>query len=113
VPKKNARETKELTAVAPPLDTGRVEQVVRWIAGGASESEIVEAIRHNWPEAEQRPLIIAALTQIAEQSQAQPDLVLGWCLQSTRELHRRMVEVGDFTGALRAIKLLAELQQLL
>jgi hypothetical protein len=108
---KSESEEKAIAIKAP--DPKRVEQVVRWIAAGATESDILEAIAEQWPEEDKRPLIVAALQEITAASQTPPDLAIGWCLQSTRELYRRMVEVGDFTGALRAIKLLADLQQLL
>ena len=90
-------------------DAGRVSQVFKWVLSGATEHDIGEAIQQAWPGEQPRPLIVAAIAQLRKAADFDPDLVLGWCFESTRDLYRRMVEIGDFPGALRAVKQLAEL----
>ena len=74
------------------------------IACGASH-----AMAQAWPEANHGALIIAAITKIRESDTLDPDTVRGFCFEATRDLYRRMVEVGDFPGALRAIRQLRDL----
>jgi len=37
--------------------------------------------------------------------------VHGWCIESSRDLYRKMTEVGDYEGALRAVKQVAALAE--
>lgn len=96
-------------AVIDDLPAKQVNQVFRWILSGASEHDIVEAIAAAWPDSDARPLIVAAVAKIAESASLDGNIVLGFCVESTRDLYRRMVEIGDFPGALRAIRQLRDL----
>lgn len=90
-------------------DPARVEQTIRWLISGVREADIVEAIRATWPDQALQPLILAAVEQLAEAGNPEPAVVHGFCMEATRDLYRRMVEIGDFAGALRAVKLLHDL----
>lgn len=37
-------------------------------------------------------------------AQADRTVIRGWCLEALREMYRRMVDIGDYAGALKAIK---------
>lgn len=86
----------------------QLEQVRKWIIAGHAEGDIREAIAEQWPDAESTPVIVAAMTHIASSVNCPMEAVLGWCIQATQFLYQRMVDVGDFPGALRAVKQLAE-----
>ena len=99
---------------AQPLATiasepARINQVWHWILEGATEFDILEAMQQAWPEADHAALLIGAVNKIRESSRLDPTTVLGFCVEATRDLFRRMVEIGDFPGALRAIRQLREL----
>lgn len=102
----DAEETHKLTTA--PFEA-RVEQTVKWMLTGARDADVVEAIRTLWPDQELRPLISAAVAQLADSGQFSGRVVRGWCFEATKDLYRRMVEIGDFAGALRAVKMLADL----
>lgn len=91
------------------LDPARVNQVFKWILAGATDHDILEAVAQSWPGADAKPLIVIALEKIRGSGQVDRQTVLGWCFEATRDLYRRMVDIGDFPGALRAIKQLADL----
>ena len=93
----------------PPCDPAQLNQVLKWVLSGSTEHDIAEAIRESYPDAEVRPLMVAALAHLVEAATFEPDAVLGWCIEVTRDLYRRMVEIGDFSGALKAVKQLHEL----
>lgn len=103
-------EPKRSNAILPPkCDAAEVlEQVKKWILQGNSEHDIAEAIREKWPDVKTRPVIVAVMTEVAKSAAADPRAVAGWCIEATRHLYQRMVEVGDFPGALRAVKQLAD-----
>jgi hypothetical protein len=77
---------------------------------GATVHDIHEAIRATWPAAEPSELLERVQQQLGEEADLDADLLRGWCHAATRDLYRRMVEIGDFAGALRAVKLLSELK---
>ena len=96
-----------LVAVAPLAD--RVEQTVRWMLTGARDADVLEAIRTTWPDQELQPLIRDAIEQLAASGQFDRQVVRGWCFEASKDLYRRMVEIGDFAGALRAVKHIVDL----
>jgi len=100
-------KAKQTTELALPAD--RIAQVFTWILSGASEHEITEAISSNWPEAQAMPLIVAAMQRIAKSADAEPDVIRGWCIESTRLVYQRAIENNDLATALRAIKQLHQM----
>lgn len=78
--------------------------MLRWVLTGATSIEVEEAIRATWPEADVERLILHVAQQLADSGEADPSIIRGWCFHATRDLYRRMVEIGDFAGALRAVK---------
>jgi hypothetical protein len=57
-------------------------------------------------------LLLSAIEKIRESNEIDPQTVIGFCFEGTRDLYRRMVEIGDFPGALRALKQLAQFARL-
>jgi hypothetical protein len=82
----------------------KVEQLTKWILGGASEHDIAEAVQASWPADDHQQMMVEALATLAKSAHFDADLLTGFCVEATRDLYRRMVEIGDFTGALRALK---------
>ena len=102
------------TEAVPPLATlataeARINQVFHWILEGATDYDITEAMRQAWPEADHATILLAAIDKIKESARINPQTVAGFCVEATRDLYRRMVEIGDFPGALRAIRQLKDL----
>lgn len=102
---KSSRRPSEIEKAVPP---DRVHQVFGWIIAGQTEHDIVGAIKQHWPEADAAPLIVAAVGRIEKAGQFDPGIVRGWCFEAYRDLYRRMIEVGDFGGAMRAVKLITD-----
>lgn len=94
---------------APAGTVDPLAQVLKWVLDGASEQDIQEAIRAHFPEKESEALIVATMRHLETVADRKPRLLFGWCFEATRELYRRMVEIGDYPGALRAVKQTADL----
>jgi hypothetical protein len=90
-------------------EAARVNQVYRWILEGATEFDILEAAQQAWPEAANAEILLAAISKIKESARIDGQTVAGFCVEATRDLYRRMVEIGDFPGALRAVRQLRDL----
>lgn len=95
----------EVPATVPPqVDPTRVEQVLAWLIEGHREHHVVEAVVHHWPDQNVRDLMFAIVDRLKKAGSWSPGAVRGWCFEAAKDLYRRMVEIGDFAGALRAVK---------
>lgn len=108
-----ASDDPETVASSPDLPSGvtpeQVDQVVRWIVEGHAASDIERSIREQWPEADVSAVALAATGQLIESARITPEVVKGFCIEATREMYRRLVEMGEFAQALRAIRQLWEM----
>jgi len=100
----NRRAKSTELATVPDLPADRVNQVFNWIIAGGSEHDITDAIAQTWEDAKAMPLIVAAMQRIAKSADAEPDVIRGWCIEATRHVYQKAIEVGDLATALRAVK---------
>ena len=89
----------------------QIASVQQWAIKGGTESDIRMAIRESYPESDVDLLIITALEQFEKTGLQPKRVMLGFCIEATRDLYRRMVEIGDYANALRAIKQLHDLRK--
>ncbi len=82
----------------------------KWIINGHTEHDIIAAIRHHWPRRDARKLIGDAMVKITQAGQVAPETLRGWVFEAYRDLYRRMLEIGDYAGALAAVKEIARLK---
>lgn len=88
-----------------------VKQVIAWILEANSERDIREAIGTKFPGENAQAAIVAAVKEITAIGKEDPAFTRGWALAATKELTRRMIEVGDFANALRGIKQASQLAE--
>ena len=81
-----------------------IESVVDWMIQGANGSQILEAIAEKFPTLDSSTLIRGAGDHFDRIARADTSLLRGWCFEATRDLYRKMLEVGDYPNALRAVK---------
>lgn len=105
----NTQKPAQKTSLITAPDPSRVEQVLKWIVAGNRDAEILAAIATNWPDQKPIPLVNEAMTCLKESSEFEQDVLVGWCFEATKDVYRRMVELGDLVGALRAIKQMHDL----
>ena len=92
-----------------PLLNDQLKQVYAWVLDGHDEHHIREAILAEWSDADPPMLLAAALDKLAQSADFNEALLLGFCLEATRHLYQRMLGIGDFSGALKAIQQLHKL----
>lgn len=111
--KKSTEPADRVIAAARPatVDPERVEQTLVWLLDGARDAEILASVAEHWPGQSTEALLLAVAGKLSEAAETDPDLVRGFCIEATRNVYQKMLAVGDLTGALRAIKQLAELSQ--
>jgi hypothetical protein len=98
--------TSETTCDPTPA---QVNQILKWILAGASEFEIAEAAAAQWPGASLGPILTEAATHLVRAGQINQAVQLEWCIESTKFVYQRCIDIGDFPGALRAIKQISDL----
>jgi len=110
-PKKRKTKTKRKPPVkrkATPTPA-QLHQVYKWILEGNDTEDIAEAIAEHWPGLAVAAVLPAARDKLVEAAEADPAIVAGWAIASARELYRRMVAIGDYVGALKALRTVADL----
>jgi hypothetical protein len=100
-------DTNALTPAAE-ADPPPAVAVVQWLITGASEHDVLEALKAKYPDADTMKTLAAVRRHFAAEGQPDTDALRGWVLASYRELYRRMIEVGDFDGARKTLKNITE-----
>lgn len=110
-PVKPPAKTKTLARVTPQPQPDQVEQVLKWLLLGSRDQDILASIRTNYPDfaADPSPLVMAAIDELRESAEFDADVVIGWCFEATKLCYQKMFEFGDYAGALRAVRQLAEM----
>jgi pterin-4a-carbinolamine dehydratase len=99
--------TAKTTTKTPTPPT--IKAVMRWILEANDERDIREAIKKEFPDADENAVLDAAVAEITAIGNENEDFTRGWALAATRELVRKMIEVGDYNNAMRGIKQVHEL----
>lgn len=86
-----------------------LDEVIGWLIEGNRDCDIREAIRTKWPDTEPDALQLAAAAHFRAVATCEPEIVVGFAIEAYRDLYRRMVKIGDFAGAGKAIKELTQL----
>ena len=87
------------------------EQVLQWMIEGQSGHHIMQAIVSEMPDMKPAKLLSAAAEKLETTAEVNASFVQGWCLEATRDMYRRLIEIGDYPNALRAIKQLREISK--
>ncbi len=87
----------------------KIQQVHQWILEGRTEPAIKETIADQWPEEDAGALLIEALYAIREFAGRSHVEIEQWSLDACRFVYEQLVSIGEFGGALRAIKQMLEI----
>ena len=80
------------------------QQVYEWLLAGHSAEDIRQAGAGRYPGENIDALIVESLDRFTELASADSDTIRGWCLAAYRDLYKKMVAIGDYSGAIRAVK---------
>ena len=94
---------------SPPVAPATLKAVLAWILAANDERDVREAIRKEFPDADEAAVLSAAVDELEAIGNESPEFTRGWALAATRELVRKMIEVGDYANAMRGIKQVNEL----
>jgi len=89
-----------------------VAQTIRNLLAGHSPTDVKEWLAEEAKPFEPEAIIREALEALRLLAAEPADTKLGFCQEAARDLYRRSIEVGDFAGALAALKEFAKLSNL-
>lgn len=78
--------------------------VVKWICSGHTLPDIEEAITAKLPGNKPKDLIKKAIAHIAQSGEVDNTVIKGYAFESYKMLQAKMMEIGDFQGAMKAVK---------
>jgi hypothetical protein len=78
---------------------------------GHKAHDVEQAIRSRWPELDPHLLFTQAIEHFANTADSDTVHVVGWALEAYRDLYRRLVGIGDYTGAMKAVSELVKLKR--
>jgi hypothetical protein len=76
---------------------------------GQREADIEEAVATHVPRQSAKKLIEAAVDHFQQAAHCERNVILGWSMEAYRALYRKLLEIGDYHGAMKAV---ASLQKL-
>ena len=95
-----------------PPDPNAIRSTVAWILEANKLSDIKDSLQKVFPklnQAQRQAAIEAAVKEISSAADEDPEFTRGWCIAATKEIARKMNEIGDYAGALAAIRQLQKL----
>jgi len=93
-------KTTEAIATSPPPAL----VVIDWLLTGASEQQIREALCEKYPDVNASEVMVEVQTQLQAAGRPNTDAVKGWALMAYRKIYQQMLQIGDYAGALKAVK---------
>lgn len=95
----------ETNVVKQSLPTSeQVEQVRKLVLVGASNYDIIEYIKSNYPVADPPAILHAAMACFERSGFFDPAIVRGWAIEACRDVYGRAIAAEDHQSALKAIK---------
>lgn len=87
-----------------------VESVKNWILEGQSMHNILTALKENEVSMKEVPEILeSAQSEWRSLAKVDSDEIKGFARAASMHLYKKMVEIGDYANALRALKELSKL----
>lgn len=96
--------TDEPNAQPPAVPIAPRDQVIQWLLEGHSDAHIRQAIATVWPEHNPDKLAESAVEHFEAAAACDPKVIVGWALEAYRHLYQKSIQIGDFAGAMKAVK---------
>lgn len=93
----------------PSTEADKIHAVLVWMLEGQSEHSIREAIQGNWPGEDAEPLILKAIRANEDGAAKTRERIESWTIEATKHIYTKCLAIGEYAGAMRAIKQLNEL----
>lgn len=103
-------ETPKRELVASSFPSPEAFAFARFVEGNAWD-DIKQAMRAAFPKAKPDRVLAEVRKRFVEVASGDPIVMRGWCIASAQDLHRKMVECGDYPEALKAVKLVYDITQ--
>lgn len=93
-------------------DDSAVVTVLKFIIEGQAQGDIKEfLVNAGLSDEDSLKAIESAFEELEGTLDLSPETRRAWCLEALRELYRRLIETGDYTGAIRAVVEISKLSK--
>ena len=90
--------------------TTDIETVLKFLIEGQAYTDIEAFLKAEDLTAEQAAEILEkAFDELENANDIPTEVRRGWCLEAMRDVYRRLIETGDYNGAIKAVKEIANL----
>ena len=89
--------------IEPPVSDETRHQIVTWLLEGKTVFAIQQQCREDYPTYNPNRLISAALDHIAAEATTPPIPIEQWCIEASKLIYERQIEIGEFAAALRTV----------
>jgi len=88
----------------PASEAEKIHHVLTWMLEGNSEHLIREAVESTWPGEDATPLIVKTLRQVGKSAELTRETAEDWSIEALKFLYQKQVEIGEYAGAMRAVR---------
>lgn len=79
-------------------------EAIKLTVEGNTDTDLKEWIGESYPAVDAKKILAKIPAFLKKKAYQDKAVVLGFCLEATREIYRNMVKIADYTGALKAIQ---------
>lgn len=92
-------------------DEKALSESIKLTIEGNTEADIREWLSQTYPDIKATKILKLIPEYLKEKAGEDKTVILGFCLEATKDLYRNLLKIGDFTGALKAIQELSKLSK--
>ena len=92
-------------------DEKALSESIKLTIEGNTEADIREWLSQTYPDIKATKILKMIPEYLKEKAGEDKTVILGFCLEATKDLYRNLLKIGDFTGALKAIQELSKLSK--
>lgn len=92
-------------------DEKALSESIKLTIEGNTEADIREWLSQTYPDIKATKILKMIPEYLKEKAGEDKTVILGFCLEATKDLYKNLLKIGDFTGALKAIQELSKLSK--
>ena len=103
----SSEQSNQCPTSNPVSEAAKIHQVLTWMLEGNSEHLIRETVESTWPGEDATPLIVKTLRHVGKSAELTRATAEDWSIEALKFLYQKQVEIGEYGGAMRAVRELA------
>jgi hypothetical protein len=93
------------------IETKALAESIKLTVEGNSDIDIKEWIENTYPDLQSKRILKQIPEYLKDKANGDKKIILGFCIEGTKELYKNFFKIGDFSGALKALQELSKLSK--